>query len=381
MDQTHQDIAEFNSNFFFKEFTFSDNDFYPEPGVSCEFGDHTVWIDDLLIIIQVKLRDIQPIVEPEREAKWLSKKVLGIAKDQIKDNIRQLRTHGTITITNNRRHAFELRPSQIKNLIKIVLYGNQYLNPLVQPKLYVSAEAGFIHVMPLNDYVGICNTLVTPYEIAEYLLFRENIIARWSAPFKLPSEVALVGQYLHDEPNAKPEESFAEYVHTLKQDRDSYDILSLLETIHGNIAYHDGTDRERDYYQVLVEFAKLHRLDLKRIKEMLRRIYEAVREDRFEKPIRVVIPHTECGFVFMNIQKEDSEHRKKYLMNTTIAAKYDDRLTRQVGVLFHSEGVDYAYANFPWRWNVVIETQLKANFPFRKKRKNVVEDRYSFEDE
>ncbi|NEW81933.1 MAG: hypothetical protein GZ094_06175 [Mariniphaga sp.] len=58
MTESEAYIAELNSNFFFKEFTFSSNKFkVDEKGEELELADNVVWLDDLLMIIQVKERN------------------------------------------------------------------------------------------------------------------------------------------------------------------------------------------------------------------------------------------------------------------------------------------------------------------------------------
>ena len=67
------DIASLNEHFFFKEFTYSTNTFRPSPSTELELADNVVWLDDMLIIIQLKERERISKTSPDREAKWFEK--------------------------------------------------------------------------------------------------------------------------------------------------------------------------------------------------------------------------------------------------------------------------------------------------------------------
>jgi hypothetical protein len=48
------DISQFNEHFFFREFTFSKNTFRPSPAKEVELADNIVWLDDLVVVFQLK---------------------------------------------------------------------------------------------------------------------------------------------------------------------------------------------------------------------------------------------------------------------------------------------------------------------------------------
>lgn len=72
-------LAKLNENIFYREFSFSRNDFHPSPGEKKEFADHVVWIDDLLIIFQLKQRTSGKSPTEASERNWFKSKVLGKA--------------------------------------------------------------------------------------------------------------------------------------------------------------------------------------------------------------------------------------------------------------------------------------------------------------
>jgi hypothetical protein len=86
MTESEAYIAVLNSSFFFKEFTFSSNKFkIDEKGEELELADNVVWLDDLLMIIQIKERNKSG---GENIKNWFTNKVLRKAINQIKDTIK-----------------------------------------------------------------------------------------------------------------------------------------------------------------------------------------------------------------------------------------------------------------------------------------------------
>ena len=49
-------LGKLNADYFFREFTFSSNTFNPEPTKKLELADKVVWLDDIVIISNVKRR-------------------------------------------------------------------------------------------------------------------------------------------------------------------------------------------------------------------------------------------------------------------------------------------------------------------------------------
>ena len=53
---TENFLSGINDNIFLREFSFNKNKFNLNPQEEVEFADHVIWIDDLLIIFQLKER-------------------------------------------------------------------------------------------------------------------------------------------------------------------------------------------------------------------------------------------------------------------------------------------------------------------------------------
>ena len=64
------DIASLNEHFFFKEFTYSTNTFRPSPSTQLELADSIVWLDDTVIIFQLKERGVSSPTISDKETVW-----------------------------------------------------------------------------------------------------------------------------------------------------------------------------------------------------------------------------------------------------------------------------------------------------------------------
>ena len=86
----------------YKEFSFSKNGFCPAPGESKEFADHVTWLDDLLIIYQLKERSQNTEDPIDADKKWFENKVVKKATRQIRDTLQFLQEYSEIELRNHR---------------------------------------------------------------------------------------------------------------------------------------------------------------------------------------------------------------------------------------------------------------------------------------
>ena len=56
---SEKEITQINQNVFFKEFTFDKNDFIIDGHNKVELADNVLWLDDLMIVIQIKEKDLK----------------------------------------------------------------------------------------------------------------------------------------------------------------------------------------------------------------------------------------------------------------------------------------------------------------------------------
>lgn len=379
-------LDELNKNIFFREFSFSKNDFSPTPGATKEFADHVIWIDDLLIVYQAKGRDPSAAGSAEKERRWFQNKVLKKATSQVKDTLQYLRDYPEIHIQNQRGHVFNVNGAADRPIIKLITYlpGDSLPADCLAQKYKTSKSAGFIHILPWHDYLGICRTLVTPRELVEYFEFREALILRWHSERELPSEPALLGQFLFSNELLPPDEQYMDHLARFKNNLSDFDISYLLASIGDHLEQAPDSEHALDYYKILIEFAKLNRNYLKEVKKRIVASLEEVEKNRFAFPYRMIVPGTECGFLFIPYESDLIQQRIIGLRNLTLAAKYDQRLPKQIGVSFAKDGHyilnDWCYIEGSWEQDDTLEKKLEESYPFRK-LKSEYRNIYEFEEE
>lgn len=168
-------LSEVNSSVFFKEFTFDKTEFYPEDGQK-ELADNIVSLDKLLFVYQVKERNQENIKGTTDN--WFKNKVLKKAKDQIKDTVKFLLQYDKIPVKNRRNQTINISKDESQKIRKIIIYKceSELSDKNSKTKFYESNDVGIIHVFKISDYCNICNFLITPTELDDYLEFREKFI-------------------------------------------------------------------------------------------------------------------------------------------------------------------------------------------------------------
>jgi hypothetical protein len=89
-------LGKLNESYFFREFTFSTNLFKPDRRTELELADAVVWLDDFLIVIQVKERYAAFGATPADEENWFMTEVLGKAVTQVGNTLKYLQTCDSI---------------------------------------------------------------------------------------------------------------------------------------------------------------------------------------------------------------------------------------------------------------------------------------------
>jgi len=373
-------ISQLHQNLFFREFSFSKNRFSPAQESQLEFADHVLWLDDLFITFQVKERNLAGDHTPDKEIAWLKDSVLKTATRQIRDTLRYLNTYDVINIRNDRDHIFNVSSADLSKKIHVVLYSPHELLPTEykRKKHHLSSTAGFIHLMTSEDYIGVCQTLVTPTEISEYLKFRKEISIKHESKVNVLPEQALVGQFLYGVLDADPDINFVKYLTVFNQAREEFDFSHILRIFEDRIV---SSKHSHEYYQILKELAKLNRNELREVKFRFDLCIEKCRKNEFDLPYRITFPRTGCGFVFIIVPPEHIPSTINALQNFTYAHKYDQRLTKCIGASFSRDGeyydIGWCYIEDEWAHDSEMEQRLKEHFPFRTVKEEI-RPRYKF---
>ena len=114
--------------FFFKEFTYSANKFFHQKQ-SLQAGDCIVSLDEILLIFEIKNRNLSAVRSSEEEEKWFYNKVLNHAKKQIKNTLNYLGNNDfLVDLKNHKGHSFVLTAT-LSSVQKIILYQASHLLP------------------------------------------------------------------------------------------------------------------------------------------------------------------------------------------------------------------------------------------------------------
>ena len=377
-------VEELNRTIFFREFSYSKNTFCPKPGEIKEFADHVVWIDDLLIIYQLKERDGSESTTSDDERNWFERKVISKATKQVRDTLKFLKDYPRITIQNQRGHSFDLDAATVKNVLKIVLYNPTGLLPedCRRTSHYLSKSAGFIHLLPWSDYREVCRTLLTPSEFAEYFEFRQKLIELMTPAQKFAGEQAALGHYLSGRPVFLASEQFIDYFLKLKQKRHEFDLGPLLYNLGEKIERSEGDLGCMGYYKILMEFAKLKRNELMQVKIRVDLCMESAKKGEFRPPTRLFSPSTGCGFLFFAADPARIRSRHIALKNFVYASMYEQKCRRHVGVSFSKDRddwlIDWSLMDLEWVYDPEMERRLNECNPFTPLREEQM-GRYEFD--
>ena len=298
--------------------------------------------------------------------------------------MKYLDVHQNILLQNHRGHQFELRSDAIASTHRVICYlGNSRLPEACRrKKFHLSRTAGVIHVIAAHDYLGVVRTVLTPFELSEYLAFRQELIENWDDAVSSVPEPALVGQFLEGDANRKPNLSFMEVLTALEHRADEWDMSGIIKQFPDRVTT-DG--HVTDYYAILKELAKLKRNELREYKSRFVLSMQKCRAGDFTLPYRMASPRTNCGFVFIPLTKDVIGVRKQGLMNLTLSCKYDLKLPKCVGASFYPEeggwfSVEWCYMEYSWRYEEELERELKRNNPFREVKTTEL-PRYGFRGE
>ena len=364
------EIARLNEHFFFKEFTYSKNTFRPHTSTEIELADSIIWLGELAIIFQLKERNISGSTTTEKEKKWFEKKVVTLATKQIRNSMAYLETHQSIRLKNHKGHDFELQPDDISILHKVVCYHNPHTLPedYRNKKFHRSSTVGLIHYIPAYDYMGIVRTVLTPFELSEYLEFREELIEVWDTVVNSVPEPALMGQFLTGDIHQKPSRDYIQVLESLEHRAEEWDLSNLIKLFPDRVTTGGSST---DYYVIVSELAKLKRNELREFKKRFQLSMEKCRSGTFTSPYRMSSPRTQCAFVFIPLEKEMISYRQQGLINLTLACKYDLKMPKCVGISFSPDkdawySVEWCYLEVPWEYSEELNELLQKSNPFRE---------------
>lgn len=382
INSSESKLSSINENVFFKEFTFTKNDFIaPDTNTELEFSDNVVWLDDIFMIFEVKERGEN---SSKNDANWFRNKILNKATKQIKNAQKYLLKYPNIEIINARGEKRNINEQQHYDIQKSIVYDPkaEFDIECRQTKFYVSNDIGLIHLFHIEDYSWVCKFLITPSEIKEYLIFREELFLEHKEKLNLLPEQYVLGHFFETLNTSTLNPRYINNLDNYNPDLHDHDISSLMNTFYHKIRQSKDSNQ---YKIILAEIAKLNRAELTEFKKRYIQSIKISNQNKHDDPYRIFLPRTNCGFVFIPLQKKYSKHWKNALTNFTLAHQYDQKAYKCIGVIMYGESTElqveylemnWLYSEQEWAYNNEIDTLLKDRNPFRSVKREELPNRY-----
>lgn len=375
--------AQLNGSTFWKEFTFSQNQFSPRPGQELELADSFIWLGDTAFIIQMKER-AEPKEAPEAERRWFKDSVLKTAVRQIKDSIRFLEEHDSISIANERGQNYDVRGQDIQHIEKIILYaaGDSLPQDCRRIQYHISQTVGFIHIFERDSYRYLLETLAVPEEVRRYLEYRQKTLRTLSNAKMSVIEFDILAAYMSDE--LLPTSASHKALNRLFDDAEQTDLSPIMNRLADHI---QNPDSSNDYVRILIEFAKLPRSGWRAAKERLDLVIKQAKIGQYERPYRFTFSPTDCSFMFspfipemQSTSTEGEKARRTGLQNLTQIAKYLGQTTKGIGVLASKDGdyfhLDWCLIDQIWEWDPDLEAHIARSNLFGPVKEKKIDGYY-----
>lgn len=170
MTNSEKLLSSFSEDFFYKELVYADLKFVPEGGTEIELADLIINLEDVILAIQLKERNEKDRTQDKNvEEKWLKKKCKK-AKEQIKDTILFINNE-KVSFANARGKETKINPNA--EIVPLVVFENVSI-PEYEHLLRSHTTDGLsVNCMSIDDFQRMCQELVSPIEIIEYIKWRK----------------------------------------------------------------------------------------------------------------------------------------------------------------------------------------------------------------
>lgn len=209
MTKSEKLLSSFSEDFFYKELVYADLKFVPEGGTEIELADLIINLEDVILAIQLKERNENDRTQDKNvEEKWLKKKCKK-AKEQIKDTILYINNE-KVSFVNARGKETKINPNA--EIVPLVVFENVGISEYEHLLRSHTADGLTVNCMSIDDFQLMCQKLVSPIEIIEYIKWRKMFYEKNGAINLLITEAkqgfflskpqkqeTLVHQYLYEQ--------------------------------------------------------------------------------------------------------------------------------------------------------------------------------------
>ncbi len=280
MTNSEKLLSSFSEDFFYKELVYADLKFVPEGGTEIELADLIINLEDVILAIQLKERNEKDRTQDKNvEEKWLKKKCKK-AKEQIKDTILYINNE-KVSFVNARGKETKINPNA--EIVPLVVFENVSISEYEHLLRSHTADGLSVNCMSIDDFQFMCQELVSPIEIIEYVKWRKEFYEKNGAINLLITETkkgfflskpqkqeTLVHQYLYEqyEDDVLAEDNF--YYELFRQ------YVSVLYEHIEVVSEPDGC------YEVVKFLAHLFRDEIRCFVERVEKALVIARRKRFE---------------------------------------------------------------------------------------------------
>jgi hypothetical protein len=373
-------LADLNGNVFLREYTFAANQFKSASNQEYELADHVVLLPEAILAFQAKERSPDASSSDDAMVKWFKREVEKNACRQLADTKQFFEAEPDLTVPNLRGHVHDLAGPDAR-IIQVALFSVDHDAPAyVRLKTHrVSMRAGFVHILSLHDYREVCRVPALPIEIAGYFAFRQDLLLRlkdWNH-----GEAALVAAFINEDTSGIYDaDAVRRTIEDALRDNESLSVGKMLIEFGDRVFYVEDHGQATEYYAILDEFVWLNRVHMRAFRTLRDWALEKAGGEDPEMPRRMRVPGRETGFVVFPIPDGQFDNRITALKNLTMAAKYDWKLDRQIGLAVSRIGdeveIDWMMAHYPREPDPELDRTLESNYPFRQEPVPKVDYRY-----
>lgn len=280
MTNSEKILSSFSEDFFYKEFVYDDLKFTPEGGTEIELADLIINLEDVVLAIQLKERNLKDRTQDKNiEEKWLTKKCKK-AKEQIKDTILYIK-NGNVAFLNARGKKTCINPNA--EIVPLVVFENASISEYEHLLRKHTFGGLSVNCMSIDDFQIMCRELMSPIEIIKYIKWRKEFYEKNGAINLLITETengfflskplqheTLVHQYLYEE--------YGEEL--LSKDEFCYELFRQYVSV---LYEHTELVSEPDgCYEVMKFLAHLFRDEIKYFVERIEKSITIAKKKRFE---------------------------------------------------------------------------------------------------
>lgn len=170
MTASEQLLSAFSQMYFFEELVQDNLQFSDQKGNSIELADLILNLGDVVVAIQVKERtELSQTNDIATEMKWFSNK-MHLAKKQVKNTVEVIKNGGLPAFRNKR--GVEKSIDAEAEIIPLVVFVNNAIVEYPHVLGKHSEDGLTVNCMSLHDFQEMCNKLISPAEIVDYLNYR-----------------------------------------------------------------------------------------------------------------------------------------------------------------------------------------------------------------